>query len=154
VFHTASPFYSGCFGDEGLTNYLPRLASNHGPPDLSLRCNWIRGLSYHFRLLKIFYCGTSPLVSETTSISMSWALLELSSIIHLIFHQNPLLQNWTEEVASAPMSPSIIINPCILSFKKLWEPLYFLSLSLCPTGYFSGVSKGKEKSIHSQPSRL
>jgi hypothetical protein len=27
---------SAYFGDGGLANYLPRLASNHDPPDLSL----------------------------------------------------------------------------------------------------------------------
>jgi hypothetical protein len=31
--HTSSPFCSGYFEDGGLTNYLPRLASNHDPPD-------------------------------------------------------------------------------------------------------------------------
>jgi hypothetical protein len=34
--HTSCPFCSGYFGDEGLMNYLPRLASDHNPPDLSL----------------------------------------------------------------------------------------------------------------------
>jgi hypothetical protein len=33
---TSSSFYSGYFGDEGLKNYLPGLASNFDPPDLSL----------------------------------------------------------------------------------------------------------------------
>jgi hypothetical protein len=38
--HTSSPFCSGNFGDGrgggGLMNYLPRLALNQDPPDLSL----------------------------------------------------------------------------------------------------------------------
>jgi hypothetical protein len=29
-------FWSGYFGDGGLTNSLPRVALNHDPPDLSL----------------------------------------------------------------------------------------------------------------------
>jgi hypothetical protein len=33
---TSSQFCSDYFGDGGLINYLPRLASNHDPPDLSL----------------------------------------------------------------------------------------------------------------------
>jgi hypothetical protein len=33
---TSSPFCSGYFGDGNLENYLPRLALNHDPPDLSL----------------------------------------------------------------------------------------------------------------------
>jgi hypothetical protein len=33
--HTCSLFFSGYFGDGGLTNYLPRLSSNCDPPDLS-----------------------------------------------------------------------------------------------------------------------
>jgi hypothetical protein len=32
----SSPFCSGYFGDRGLTNFLPRLALNHDPPNLSL----------------------------------------------------------------------------------------------------------------------
>jgi hypothetical protein len=31
----ALPFWSGYFGDGGLSNYLPSLASNHNPPNLS-----------------------------------------------------------------------------------------------------------------------
>jgi hypothetical protein len=31
-----SLFHSGYFGDGGLMNYLPGLASNHDPPNLSL----------------------------------------------------------------------------------------------------------------------
>jgi hypothetical protein len=38
--HTSSPFCSGYFGDGGLKNYLPRLASNHNLPDLSLPSTW------------------------------------------------------------------------------------------------------------------
>jgi hypothetical protein len=34
--HTSSPFYCGYFGDGSLSNYLPMLALNHDPPDLSL----------------------------------------------------------------------------------------------------------------------
>jgi hypothetical protein len=34
--HTSSPFCSGYFGDGGLVNYLPRLASNYCPPNPSL----------------------------------------------------------------------------------------------------------------------
>jgi hypothetical protein len=34
--HTSSPFCSGYFGDGGLSNYLPRVASNHNSPDLGL----------------------------------------------------------------------------------------------------------------------
>jgi hypothetical protein len=33
---TSSPFCSGYFGDGGLTNYLPWLASNYEPPNFSL----------------------------------------------------------------------------------------------------------------------
>jgi hypothetical protein len=36
---SSSPFYSGYFGDgggSGLRNYLPGLALNHDPPNLSL----------------------------------------------------------------------------------------------------------------------
>jgi hypothetical protein len=33
--HTYSPFCSGYFGDGGLKNYLPGLASNHDPHDFS-----------------------------------------------------------------------------------------------------------------------
>jgi hypothetical protein len=33
--HTFSSFCSDFFGDGGLMNYLPRLALNHDPPDLS-----------------------------------------------------------------------------------------------------------------------
>jgi hypothetical protein len=35
--HTSSPFSSGYFGDGGLVNYLPKLALNLDPPDLSLQ---------------------------------------------------------------------------------------------------------------------
>jgi hypothetical protein len=35
--HTSSPFCSGYFGDGGLLNYLPGLASNHDPPELNLQ---------------------------------------------------------------------------------------------------------------------
>jgi hypothetical protein len=34
-FRKATLFFSGYFGDGGLVNYLPRLTSNHEPPDLS-----------------------------------------------------------------------------------------------------------------------
>jgi hypothetical protein len=34
--HTSSPFCSGCLGDGGLRNYVPRLALNLCSPDLSL----------------------------------------------------------------------------------------------------------------------
>jgi hypothetical protein len=34
--YTSSPFYSGYFRDGGLMNYLPGLALNLDPPDLSL----------------------------------------------------------------------------------------------------------------------
>jgi hypothetical protein len=34
--HTSSPLSSGYFGDGVLENYLPGLASNQDPPDLSL----------------------------------------------------------------------------------------------------------------------
>jgi hypothetical protein len=34
--HTFSPVWYGYFGDGGLTNYLPRLALNFDPPNLSL----------------------------------------------------------------------------------------------------------------------
>jgi hypothetical protein len=37
--HTCSPFCSGYFGDGGLMNYLPGLASNHHSPNLSLPSN-------------------------------------------------------------------------------------------------------------------
>jgi hypothetical protein len=34
--HMSSPFCDGCFGDRNFTNYLPRLALNCNPPNLSL----------------------------------------------------------------------------------------------------------------------
>jgi hypothetical protein len=37
---TSSPFWSGYYGDWGLSNYLPGLASNCNPPDLSLPCSY------------------------------------------------------------------------------------------------------------------
>jgi hypothetical protein len=36
LIHTSSPFCSAYFKDGGLSNCLPRLASNHDSPDLSL----------------------------------------------------------------------------------------------------------------------
>jgi hypothetical protein len=33
--HTSSLFCYSYFGDGGLTKYLPRMTSNHDPPDLS-----------------------------------------------------------------------------------------------------------------------
>jgi hypothetical protein len=33
--HTSSPFFSAYFGD-GFSNYLPKLALTHNPPDLIL----------------------------------------------------------------------------------------------------------------------
>jgi hypothetical protein len=44
--YTTSPFSSGCFGDGGLLNSLPRLASNLSPLNLSLLMARITGLSY------------------------------------------------------------------------------------------------------------
>jgi hypothetical protein len=38
--HASSPFCSGYFGDGGLANYLPRLALNQSPPNLSLLSSW------------------------------------------------------------------------------------------------------------------
>jgi hypothetical protein len=38
--HTSSPFCFGYFGDGGLLNYLPGLAWNLHPPDLSLPGSW------------------------------------------------------------------------------------------------------------------
>jgi hypothetical protein len=39
--HTSSPFCSGYFGDGGgLMKFLPRLASSHDPPNLSLPSSW------------------------------------------------------------------------------------------------------------------
>jgi hypothetical protein len=37
---TSSPFCSGCFGDRGLLNCLPRLASNLCPPGLGFPSSW------------------------------------------------------------------------------------------------------------------
>jgi hypothetical protein len=34
--HFSGPFCSGYFGDKRGTKYLPRLASNHNSPNLSL----------------------------------------------------------------------------------------------------------------------
>jgi hypothetical protein len=41
VNHSSSPFYSVYFGDEDLGNYLPGLASNCNPPNLSLLSRFI-----------------------------------------------------------------------------------------------------------------
>jgi hypothetical protein len=38
--HSTSPFVSCFFLREDLTNYLPRLALNHDPPDLCLLSSW------------------------------------------------------------------------------------------------------------------
>jgi hypothetical protein len=59
--HTSSPFYSSYFEDGGLTNYLPRLASNHDLSDLNLPC------SYDYRCeplvpSQIFYCLVAVLL--------------------------------------------------------------------------------------------
>jgi hypothetical protein len=39
--HTSSPFCSGYFGDGGLMNYLPRLASTYHPPDLLISASQV-----------------------------------------------------------------------------------------------------------------
>jgi hypothetical protein len=44
--HTASPFCSGYFGDGGLMNILPKLASHCNPPNLSPQVARIIGMSH------------------------------------------------------------------------------------------------------------
>jgi hypothetical protein len=61
--NTSRPFFSGYFGDGGLTNYLPVWASNYDPPVLSLPVARIAGMkhwcpaSMHtFKYRKPFVC--------------------------------------------------------------------------------------------------
>jgi hypothetical protein len=54
ISHTSSPFCSGYFGDGGLWNYLPGLASNHDPPDLTSQVCRIIGVSHwHLALINL-----------------------------------------------------------------------------------------------------
>jgi hypothetical protein len=46
LIHTSRPFFSGYFGDGGLTKYSPVLASNYDPPFLSLPVARITGMSH------------------------------------------------------------------------------------------------------------
>jgi hypothetical protein len=59
---TSSPFYFDYFGDGGLMNYLPGLALNHHPPDLSLISTWDYRCCYDYR-----YCLTILILSSVLS---------------------------------------------------------------------------------------
>jgi hypothetical protein len=50
--HTSRPFCSGYFGDEGPANYLPGLASNRNPPNLSFQVARITGVSHQHLALR------------------------------------------------------------------------------------------------------
>jgi hypothetical protein len=76
ICHTSSAFWLGYFGDGGLLNYLPKLASNDSPPNLSLPLNWsvpsfldpAQGLVHALQMS----CVLSPRVSILFYLSFWW----------------------------------------------------------------------------------